>query len=99
MKKKLSACNNSRHDSGCTCNLKKLLPCDNALHGYGCICNWLRHRPPIIKLTTQDTSFLLWCLGYIYSLSDKLDKPHQEYIKNNHDRILEKIAEIHDSIR
>lgn len=48
------------------------------------------------KLTQEDTGFILWCLGYIYGASDKLDEKHQKYIKENHNRVMPKIAKIHE---
>ena len=49
------------------------------------------------KLTKDDTAFLLWCLGYVYSLSDKLDEKRRIFIEKNHDIVLPKIAKIHES--
>ena len=50
------------------------------------------------KLTKNDTSFILWSLWYLYSLSDTMDKQHKSFIKKNHARVLPKIAELHEEI-
>ena len=50
------------------------------------------------ELTKNDIDFILWCLGYIYSSSDKLDDKHKKYIQESHDRVLPKIAKIHEEL-
>jgi hypothetical protein len=49
------------------------------------------------NLTQSDTGFLLWCLGYVLSQTDKLDEAHKEFIERNHASVLPKIAELHES--
>lgn len=49
------------------------------------------------ELTQEDTGFLLWALGFVYGQSDEMDEKHLAYIEKNHDRVLEKIGEIHES--
>lgn len=48
------------------------------------------------NLTQEDTAFILWCLGFIYDLSDKFDKGHKEHVKENLARTLPKIIQIHE---
>jgi hypothetical protein len=47
-------------------------------------------------LTKEDTGFLLWCLGHILGLSEKMDKAHRKYIEKHHDEILPKIIKLHE---
>ena len=48
-------------------------------------------------LTKSDTGFLLWALGYILGSSKNMDEAHKKYIEENHDRVLPKIGDIHES--
>lgn len=45
-------------------------------------------------LTKDDLNFLLWCLGHIYAESDKMDEPHQNFVRNNHNRVLPKLGDM-----
>jgi len=49
-------------------------------------------------LTQNDTSFILWCLGYMFGQSDTMDQGHKEFIQKNHNRILAKIAKLHEEL-
>lgn len=51
-----------------------------------------------MELTKEDTAFLLWALGFLLSSSDTMDEAHQKYIKENHDRVLPKIGNMHEEI-
>jgi hypothetical protein len=58
-------------------------------------------RPPCASenlLTQNDTAFILWCFGYLLGQSDKMDQGHKEFIQKNHDRILSKIAKLHEDL-
>lgn len=49
------------------------------------------------ELTQEDTAFILWALGLVYGQSDEMDERHQIYIEENHDRVLQRIGDIHES--
>ena len=49
-------------------------------------------------LTQSDTAFILWCLGYLLGLSDKMDQAHKKFILENHNIILSKIARLHEGL-
>lgn len=49
------------------------------------------------ELTQKDTGFILWVLGLVYGQSDEMDERHQIYIEENHDRVLQRIGDIHES--
>ena len=42
------------------------------------------------KLTKEETTFILWMLGFVKGISEKMDEKHQEYINKHHDNILAK---------
>jgi hypothetical protein len=50
------------------------------------------------NLTQEDTAFILWCLGYVYGLSDTLDEAHKKYINEHNNIVLPKIAKLHESL-
>lgn len=52
----------------------------------------LRHEHPNVKLTPDQIDFMLWLLGYMRGLADKLDKKHRDYVLKHHDELLPIIA-------
>ena len=50
-------------------------------------------------LTQKDTAFILWCFGYLLGQSDTMDQAHKKFIQENHDRVLSKIAKLHEDLK
>jgi len=50
------------------------------------------------ELTQDEVTFVLWTLGFVNGMSEKMDKQHQHYVNEHHDNVFEKIGNIYELI-
>jgi hypothetical protein len=52
------------------------------------------------ELTQEDTAFILWALGLIYGQLDtgKMSEEREKYVRENNDRVLSKVGNIHEAL-